>query len=284
MSVEQEDVVTLLLPDFKETEVEECFHALIGGFEGERVEEHKRGLRGTLGLLPSEGVKKVSEIFVKPEQSILKVDDTNGIKSAGRPKTKIPNEIPYKCDQCNYKTKSKNEYKIKNHKFECKTKQRMKEVNNKPVVREEMQKAYTLAVESVLKGEGTVSGSARTFGINSSTLRLWITSAKQGKQKTWSSKGRVSQIFTVDEEKILIELVLSSEPKLMYHELRGIMQDTLVSAVAVNPSRITGLEHTNQKPTKDFVYRFVKRNDLAKSMRRHVEEESWHIDNPFPLL
>ena len=282
ISVEQEDVVTLLLPDFKETEVEECFQAMLGGLKGEQ----EGGLSGALGLWRSEGVEKLSEVLIKPEQSILKVENTEFPLSIWKPKKEKSNEIPqepnYKCDQCEYKSKRK--HLLKNHKYACITKQRMKEVKNKPVVREEMTKAYTLAVESVLKGEGTVSGIARKFGVNNSTLRWWIRSAKQGKQKTWKTKGRVSQIFTVDEEKILQDLILSSEPKLMYHELRGIMQDTLVSAVAGDPSRITGLEHKNQKPTQDYVYRFVNRYDLAKSMKKHHEEESWQIKDPFTFL
>ena len=254
LSVSQESQVTILLPDFQESHVEDCFQELLGGLQGGDVINDGGlggGLGWTLGFNQFIKVEKQSD-NLEIENVKIKLSDCKPIAA--------PAKTNVKCHQCDYEAKEKS--MLKHHKASCLPTRKAKILE-----REQMQKIFIKAVESIFRGEESITSAARHFGLKRTTLGEHIRTAREGKQKTWKNRGRTSRVFTKEEENVIVDLVLKSDPKLTYRKLLGIMQSTLKSALANDPLRITGFERKNQKLTTDFVYRFSDRYLLKEHIK-----------------
>lgn len=130
---------------------------------------------------------------------------------------------------------------------------------------------HSRAVASYLQGEESLRSAATRFGVKNSTLSDWVKSARQGRARTAKS-GRMSVVFTREEEDALRNFVLQSEPGLTVMDLQRTMQDFLIRAKNADPGRKTGYEETNHKPPKCFVYRFAYRLGISKALKHESSQ------------
>ena len=139
-----------------------------------------------------------------------------------------------------------------------------------------MQKAYTLAVESFLKGEQNISATARRFGIKRGTLKDWIKAGKEGRTKVWKNRGKVSKVFLHEEEEIIRDMVTTSEIMMTFTDLQVKMQNILLTALALNPERKTGYENVNQLLPRPYMYGWARRHKLSDRLRVTL---GWKLEN-----
>ena len=142
--------------------------------------------------------------------------------------------------------------------------------------RERMQKAYTLAVESFLKGEQNISATTKRFGLKRGTFIDWIKARKEGRTKVWKNRGQVSKVFLHEEEEIIRDIVNNSDTMMTFTDLQVKMQDILLTALALNPERKTGYENVNQLLPRPYMYGWARRHKLSDRLRVTL---GWKLEN-----
>ena len=108
----------------------------------------------------------------------------------------------------------------------------------------------------------SLSACAKSFGVDVSILHRGIVETGG----LFPGRGKFSTILQKNEEEMVknhVRLMATIGYGVTLEGMRCLLQEVLLSLVAANPSRKTGLEDRNQLPHPSYVQRFVKRNGLS---------------------
>jgi len=134
----------------------------------------------------------------------------------------------------------------------------------KKLINEKRQR-HRAAIDAIAKGEcATISIAAKQFGVERKTLSRILETGKN-----YQGKGKVSHVFSYDEEKNMTERILSKSDGGKTLTI-DIVTDVLNEEV--NIKRINHPEkNLPDSFVKSFKYNFVKRNNLDKFIQVNVE-------------
>ena len=129
--------------------------------------------------------------------------------------------------------------------------------------KEERQERFRAAAAGWGTGQfPSLSACAKSFGVDVTILHRGIVETGG----LFPGRGKFSTILQKNEEEMVrnhVRLMATIGYGVTLEGLRCLLQEVLLSLVAANPSRKTGLEDRNQLPHPSYVQRFVKRNGLS---------------------
>merc|ERR1719300_274646 len=142
--------------------------------------------------------------------------------------------------------------------------QRIVELAKKFLINEKRQK-HRSAIEAIAKGEvATISEASKQFGVERKTLSRILETGKN-----YQRKGKVSHVFTYEEEKSMTERILAKSDggkTLTIDIVTDVLNEEL------NIKRINHPEkNLPESYVKSFKYNFVKRNNLDKFIQAITE-------------
>ena len=129
--------------------------------------------------------------------------------------------------------------------------------------KEERKERYRAAAAGWGTGKFTsLRACAKSFGVDASILLRGVTDTGG----VFPGRGRFSKILQKTEEEMVanhVRLMATIGYGVTWEGLRCLLQEVLLSLLAANPSRKTGLEQQNQLPHLSWVRRFAERNKLS---------------------
>ena len=127
----------------------------------------------------------------------------------------------------------------------------------------ERQERYRAAAAGWGTGQfDSLRACAKAFGVDASILHRGVTDTGG----LFPGRGKFTTILQKTEEEMVANHVRQMATigyGVTWEGLRCLLQEILLSLVAVNPSRKTGLEEQNQLPHPSYIRRFAKRNQLS---------------------